>query len=96
MKYIFTAAALLAATVVADKRDLCSDGSVDDGGNWYCQEVEAITYTGIGSSGSYNKITNMGSDGTCSSTPQAFSGSLAPLDEEVRTSECVVLGLLSG
>lgn len=79
MKYSLTATALLAATVSAD---LCAHGSTDDNGNWYCQEVKAITYTGVGSSNSYNKVTSMNSGG-CGSSPQAYSGSLAPLDEEV-------------
>ena len=86
MKYLLSAAALLATTVVADKRDLCSDGSVDDNKNWYCQNVTAITYTGVGGSGSYNRVTNMDSTGgACSSSPQGYSGSMSPLDEEVRT-----------
>lgn len=86
MKYLLSAATLLAATVVADKRDLCSDGSVDDNGNYYCQKVDAITYTGVGGSGSYNQITNMDSgSGSCSSSPKGYSGSMSPLDEEVRT-----------
>lgn len=81
MKSFLTAAALLAATASAD---LCAHGSTDDNGNYYCQEVKAITYTGVGGSGSYNKVTNMdGSSGTCSSTPFGYSGSLSPLDEEV-------------
>ncbi|KAI7165161.1 hypothetical protein KC349_g57 [Hortaea werneckii] len=88
MKYLFTAATLFAASVVADKRDLCSDGSVDDGGNWYCQAVEAITYTGVGGQGSYNRITNMNPDADpgsqCSSESRGYSGNLSPLDEEVR------------
>lgn len=84
MKYIYSAAALLAATVVADKRDLCANGSTDDNGNWYCQKVDAITYTGLSGSGSYNKVTSMDSSAsTCGSSPQAYSGSMAPLDEEV-------------
>ncbi|KAK1823215.1 target of Sbf [Friedmanniomyces endolithicus] len=83
MKYILTATALLAATVVADKRDLCTDGSTDDAGNWYCQEVEAITYTGAGGSGSYNQVTSMDTSGTCGSSPAKYSGSMAPLDQEL-------------
>ncbi|EMC95364.1 hypothetical protein BAUCODRAFT_72229 [Baudoinia panamericana UAMH 10762] len=84
MKSFYAAAALLATAAVADKRDLCSDGSVDVGGNWYCQAVEAITYTGVGGSGSYNQITNMDSTtGNCASTPFGYSGSMSPLDEEV-------------
>lgn len=89
MKYFLTAAALLAATVVADKRDLCSDGSTDDDGNYYCQEVTAITYTGVGGSGTYDKVTGMYlptpefPDGECTSTSFAYSGSMSPMDEEV-------------
>ncbi|KAK5727936.1 target of Sbf [Elasticomyces elasticus] len=83
MKYIFTAAALLAATVVADKRDLCANGSTDDNNNWYCQEVEAITYTGVGGKGSFNKVTSMDSTGSCSSSPFDYSGSMSPLDQEL-------------
>ncbi|KAK4499445.1 hypothetical protein PRZ48_009959 [Zasmidium cellare] len=81
MKSFLTTAALLAATASAD---LCAHGSTDDNGNYYCQEVKAITYTGVGGSGSYNKVTNMdGSSGSCSSSPFGYSGSLSPLDEEV-------------
>jgi hypothetical protein len=83
MKYALTTAALFAATAFAGKRDLCLDGSTDDNGNWYCQEVKAITYTGVGGTGQYNRVTNMGSDGTCSSTGSPYSGDIAPLDQEV-------------
>lgn len=87
MKQFVTTAAtlLLAAGAVADKRDLCSEGTTDDNGNWYCQAVDAITYSGVGSSGSYNKITAMSGSGSCSSSPQGYSGTLAPFDEEVGT-----------
>jgi len=90
MQYFLTAAALLAATVIADKRDLCSDGSTDDAGNWYCQAVTAITYTGVGGAGTYDKITGMfASDaqnpsGSCTNSSSPYSGSMSPLDEEVR------------
>ncbi|KAK4565412.1 target of Sbf [Recurvomyces mirabilis] len=84
MKYILSATALLAATVAADKRDLCADGSTDDNNNWYCQAVKAITYTGVGGTGSYNRITSMDpTNGQCQSAPQSYSGNLSPLDEEV-------------
>lgn len=73
-------AALLFTGVHAD---LCSQGSEQIEGNVYCQPVEAIRYSNVGAAGSYNEITKMGSDGSCSSTPKHFSGPLAPLDEEV-------------
>jgi hypothetical protein len=86
-QFISAAASLLFATsaLAQEKRDLCSDGSTDDGGNWYCQEVQAITYTGVGGSGSYNKVNSMNSgSGTCTSSPFGYSGTMSPLDEEVR------------
>lgn len=86
MKYFLTGAALLAATVnAANKRDLCSEGSTDDDGNYYCQKVTGISYTDVGGSGTYDQITYMDSDdGSCSSDSYSYSGSLAPFDEEVR------------
>ncbi|KAK4998946.1 target of Sbf [Elasticomyces elasticus] len=85
MRYLLTAAALIAATLPASFADHCSEGSSQDAlGNWYCQPVKAITYTGVGGKGSYNKITNMDStSGKCSSFAYGYSGSMSPLDEEV-------------
>jgi hypothetical protein len=79
MKYSIISAALFAAVVSADA------GCTTDGhNNWYCQEVTAISYTGVGSAASYNKVTNMNAaNGQCSSTPFGYSGSLSPLNEEV-------------
>jgi hypothetical protein len=83
MKYLFGAAALLAATAYAQLE--CTD---DGGGNWYCDLVNAITYTGVGGEGSYNRITNMdSSSGTCSSAPFGYSGSLSPLNEPVSSKQ---------
>jgi hypothetical protein len=80
MKYSIISAALLAAVASAD-----AGCSTDGHNNWYCQEVNAISYTGIGSAASYNKVTGMNpSNGQCSSTPFGYSGPLAPLNEEVR------------
>jgi hypothetical protein len=81
------AAVLLSATASAQQleaRGLC-DNAVNDGGNWYCSMVKAITYNGVGVDNKYNKITNMdGNSGSCESTPVGYSGSMSPLDEEVR------------
>lgn len=55
-------------------------------GNYYCSQVDAITYTSVGGNGSYDKVTSMGSNtATCSSEPYGYSGSLSPLNEEVST-----------
>lgn len=84
--FVSAAAALLFATTYAsvEERDLCSSGSTDDNGNWYCQKVNAITYTGVGGTGSYNKINSMDANsGSCSSSKFGYSGTMSPLDEEV-------------
>jgi hypothetical protein len=76
MKDLCGAAALLAVSASAQ--------CLDDVGNFYCDLVSAITYTGVGGQGSYNKITNMDStSGTCSSSPFGYSGSLSPFNEPV-------------
>jgi len=80
MMRIVATTALFAAAVAAD----CTD----DGGNWYCNQVNAITYKNVFNLGgpalSYNKVTSMDpSNGACANTPTGYSGSLSPLDEEV-------------
>ncbi|KAK5172018.1 target of Sbf [Saxophila tyrrhenica] len=78
MKRILAAALLLAVATAQD--NACED----DGGNFYCQLVNAITYTSVGGSGTYQKITDMDStSGSCASSPYDYAGSIAPLDEEV-------------
>ena len=49
-------------------------------------QVGAVTYTGVGGTGSYNKVTNMDPvSGNCTYEAYGYSGSLSPLNEEVRT-----------
>ncbi|KAM0712423.1 hypothetical protein Q7P37_011519 [Cladosporium fusiforme] len=85
-QFIGAAAALLYTTASASQleaRGLC-DNAVNDGGNWYCSMVEAITYNGVGAENKYNKITKMdGDSGSCESKPFGYSGAMSPLDEEV-------------
>ncbi|KAK0516020.1 hypothetical protein JMJ35_002054 [Cladonia borealis] len=53
-------------------------------GNWYCSEVNAISYTDFPGNGSYNKVTNMdAATGQCSFEQYGYSGSLSPLNEEL-------------
>jgi hypothetical protein len=87
-QFIGAAAALLYTSAASaqqlEARGLC-DNAVNDGGNWYCSMVKQITYNGVGVDNKYNKITSMdGNSGSCQSTPQPYSGSMSPLDEEVR------------
>ena len=77
------AAALLAAHNIAAQA--CAEGSAKEiKGNWYCSSVKGITYTNFPGTGSYNKITYMdAASGQCRSERYQYSGSLAPLNEEV-------------
>lgn len=77
-----TAMAVLAFCAGTAFADQCGAGSELSAGNYYCQPVKAIQYSNVGHSGSYNRVTSM-TGGSCSSEPKAYSGSLAPLDEEV-------------
>lgn len=83
---ISSAAVLVATTGLTNlvRADNCALGSELVEGNWYCQVVDTIVYSGIGGSGSYNQVTDMdSSSGSCASSQVAYSGNLAPLNEEV-------------
>lgn len=84
MKNMIKAGAVIAATIPLAIAQACAAGSAKEiGGNWYCDAVKAITYSDFGSTGSYNKVTNM-EGGNCQSEQFVYSGALAPLDGEVR------------
>ena len=79
MKLLLTAAAALVATG-ASAQASCSE----EGGNYYCAPIDAITYTDVGGSGSYGRVVSMDStSGVCQSVPQQYSGNIAPFNEEV-------------
>ena len=67
----------------------CTAGTAQQiNGNWYCSQVNAITYTDFPGNGSYNKVTNMdAATGQCSFEQYGYSGSLSPLNEEVGTTK---------
>jgi hypothetical protein len=53
-------------------------------GNYYCGKTSAVAFNNVGFSGFYNQITGMDSTScTCSSAQKAFSGAIAPLNDEV-------------
>lgn len=85
-QFIGAAAALLYTTASAQQLEARNTGDcTNDGGNWYCSKMEAITYNGVGVDNKYNKITKMdGDSGNCESSPFGYSGTMSPLDEEVR------------
>lgn len=80
---ILAVVAIGVAALAVVAADFCASGRVEIEGNWFCQPVNAITYTNVGTPGTYHDVVDMASDGTCSWTPKSFSGPLAPLDEEV-------------
>lgn len=47
-------------------------------------QVDAIRYSNVGTPGTYQQVTEISTDGTCTSSPKQFAGPIAPLDEEVR------------
>ena len=83
MHFTMRIASLILAFAASAVADQCASGSTLDGGNYFCQLVDAIQYSNVGHAGSYNKVTSMGTDGKCASSPVSYSGSLSPLDEEV-------------
>jgi hypothetical protein len=79
--------AILLLSAVGSMAGKCAKGSYQVGGNWYCAAVKAIEYHNVGVAGSYRRVTGMAQDGTCTSEPKDFNGSIAPLDEEVSSSD---------
>jgi len=45
--------------------------------------VQAISYIGWGSAGTYQQVTGMLSNGTCTYEQVSYAGGMAPLDKEV-------------
>lgn len=77
----------LAAGAIAVAARLAGVHAVDFvGGNYYGNEVTHIQITNVGGSSSYDKTTSMDpGTGAFTSEPFAYSGPMAPFDEEVCT-----------
>ncbi|KAF2754329.1 hypothetical protein EJ05DRAFT_156191 [Pseudovirgaria hyperparasitica] len=81
---LLLALAIAHAVYGATSNALCNIGDTYVAGNWYCQEVKKISYTGINQSGSYKATTAMDENtGVCSRKDVSYSGPGAPLDGEV-------------
>ncbi|KAL0935367.1 uncharacterized protein CTRU02_209958 [Colletotrichum truncatum] len=74
---------LLASATVGQALQQCSGTAKEEGGNWWCGLVNQILYSNVGHPGSYKAVSNMGEDGSCSFEDVAFSGPLAPFNEEL-------------
>lgn len=74
----------IATALVASFTGSATATCVESGGNWYCNEVEQVTYLNLGKPASYNKVTGMnGETGVCNTSSYSYSGVNAPYDEEV-------------
>lgn len=61
-----------------------ADCTLSSDGNYYCAQTDAIIYSNVGLSSTYLDVTNMDeSSCACTQSSTSFSGSLAPLDEEL-------------
>lgn len=57
----------------------------EDKGSWYCEAAERISYKNVGAEGSYDRVVSMDiANDKCEFEKQAFSGPLAPFDQDVR------------
>ena len=83
MRVALSAGVAIVAGVYGAAAQACATGAAQEiNGNWYCQPVNAITYSNFDAPGKYNKVTTM-ANGVCESTSQSYSGTMAPMDEEV-------------
>ncbi|CAB4255068.1 similar to Saccharomyces cerevisiae YBR162C TOS1 Covalently-bound cell wall protein of unknown function [Maudiozyma barnettii] len=86
MKFSKRTSLLSALTVLTSLSATASaDCSLSSDGNYYCAQTDAVIYSNVGFSGSYLDVTNM-DESSCACTQgssTSFSGSLAPLDDEV-------------
>ncbi|KAF9869603.1 hypothetical protein CkaCkLH20_12900 [Colletotrichum karsti] len=76
-------AVLLASAGLGQALQQCSGTSKNEGGNWWCGLVNQILYSNVGHPGTYKAVSNMADDGSCSFEDVAFSGPLAPFNEEL-------------
>ncbi|GKT43113.1 PGA52-like protein [Colletotrichum spaethianum] len=74
---------MLASAAVGQAIQQCSGTAKEEGGNWWCGAVDQILYSNVGHPGTYKAVNYMGGDGSCTFEDVAFSGPLAPFNEEL-------------
>lgn len=88
MRGLVAAAGIIFVLTIAGNAaaQACAAGTAKEiNGNWYCSPVKAITYSNFPGTGSYRRVTHMNaSSGECEQQRYTYSGSLSPLNEEVR------------
>ena len=84
MRGLVAAAAGIVFVSTAAAQAGAAAGARELHGNWFCSPVRAITYSNFPGTGSYGRVTHMNaSSGECEQRRHEYSGSLAPLNEEV-------------
>ncbi|OAG40409.1 hypothetical protein AYO21_05309 [Fonsecaea monophora] len=68
-----------AASVALAQNNNC----YEEKGNWYCDPVQAISYSNFGTAGQYQRVSNMGANGACDFAAQSYQGGMAPMDGEI-------------
>ena len=86
--FVGLALTILCFTALVSAADFCHLGPFTINGKVYCQPIRALQYANITAAGTYQRIVSMNDDGSCTSAPKAYSGPLAPLDEEVSGQKC--------
>ncbi|KAF2221390.1 putative TOS1-like glycosyl hydrolase-domain-containing protein [Elsinoe ampelina] len=73
--------ALAAASLFATAS---AQACTQSGGNWYCNQVDAVSYLNFGTSGTYDRVTYMNEvTGECKKDKTAYGGAIGPFDEEL-------------
>jgi hypothetical protein len=85
---IYSRVVLPGVALAAAAATAAAQGSncAEENGNWYCSQVDAISYSNFGTAGRYQQVTNMGSGGQCDFQPASYGGGMAPFNEEVSAS----------
>lgn len=79
--YGLASLALVAASLVSS---VSAQACTQSGGNWYCNQVNAVSYLNFGTSGTYKKVSYMNDDtGECKFDQAGYGGAIGPFDEEL-------------
>ena len=78
MKFAWQASALVAAAFSGVVRSECPM----EMGNYYCNQIETISYSNFGTDCQYRKVVEMGAGRQCSFANQSYGGGMAPFDGE--------------
>lgn len=92
MKY--TSAVLLAAAAVAN----ADSAAYEENGNWFIGTtgVSKIQYGDLNIAGTYRAVGQMDNSGTCTFEDKAYSGAIAPYDEDVCELRHLLISCLEG